>query len=69
MHAWQGVRAQSHVRKYTGSDNVAAKTRALSVARERAQRRSRSEDREGANAAMRVPTEVERLAADKPEGS
>ncbi len=44
-------------------------TQALSVARERAQRLSRSEDQEAANVAMRVLTQVERLAADKPEGS
>ncbi len=44
-------------------------TQALSVARERAQRLSRSEDQEAANLAMRVLTEVERLTADKPEGS
>ncbi len=69
MHAWQGVRAQSHARKYTGSDNVEANTRALSVAREHAQRLSRSEGQEGANAAMRVLAEVERMAADKLEGS
>ncbi len=43
-------------------------TQALSVARQRAQRLSRSEDQEAANAAMRVLTEVEQLAADKPEG-
>ncbi len=43
-------------------------TQALSVARERAQLLSRSEDQKAANVAMRVLTEVERLAADKPEG-
>ncbi len=42
-------------------------TQALSVARERAQLLSRSEDQKAANVAMRVLTEVERLAADKPE--
>ncbi len=43
-------------------------TLALSVARERAQLLSRSEDQKAANVAMRVLTEVEWLAADKPEG-
>ncbi len=43
-------------------------THALSVARERAQLLSRSEDQKAANVAMRVLTEVERLAADKLEG-
>ena len=42
-------------------------TLALSVARERAQLLSRSEDQKAANVAMRVLTEVERLAADKSE--
>ena len=42
-------------------------TLALSVARERAQLLSRSEDQKAANVAMRVLTEVERLAADTPE--
>ena len=39
-------------------------TQALSVARERAQFLSRSEDQKAANVAMRVLSEVERLAAD-----
>ena len=43
-------------------------TQALSVARERAQLLSRSEDQKAANVAMRVLTVVERLAAGKPEG-
>ncbi len=42
-------------------------TQALSIARERAQLLSRSEDQKAANVAMRVLTEVERLAAYKPE--
>ncbi len=39
-------------------------TQALSVAQERAQLLSRSDDQKAANVAMRVLTEVERLVAD-----
>lgn len=42
-------------------------TQALSVARERVQILSRSQDQDAANLAMRVLTEVERLATDKSE--